>query len=330
MKLKSSEPYRFLFIMDPYATLNLDTETSLLLMDELISLGHAVFWTESSQLVLRQNSVCGFTQQVQSVDPFQLLKEQEEVLDGFDVVLMRNDPPFDINYLHLTYILDFLSPNVIQFNPVRSVRNANEKLFALNWPELVPPTITTMNHQVLARFLEEHKKIVIKPIEDCSGRGIKFLDVTQSDVEKHLMETMVDSQGKKRFITAQKFLKQVADGDKRVYLVNGKPLGIVNRLPPAGSYLANIHQGAQCIASKLSLKERQIVHTIAPLLAEKGLFLVGLDMIGEYITEINLTSPSAVRQINQVMGKQLEKEIVSAMLEYIRNYQNKRLTMEYL
>jgi len=321
MEIQPPPSYQFLFIMDPYPTLNLETETSLLLMGELLSLGHMVYWTEASQLILRQNRVFGITKRVHAVEPFLLASAEEEPLNRFDVVLMRNDPPFNVSYLHLTYMLDFLDSKVVQFNPARSVRNANEKLFALNWPEWVPPTITTMYAPALEAFLECHGKIVVKPIEDCSGRGIEFLNACQPDAHRRIAAVVTGSDGKGRFVTAQKFLEQVLEGDKRVYLVNGKPLGIVNRIPAVGSFLANIHQGARCMATELTNREEQIIQAIAPLLREMGLFLVGLDLIGELITEINLTSPSAVRQINQVMGKQIEKEIVVAMLEYVGAHQ---------
>ena len=148
------------------------------------------------------------------------------------------------------------------------------------------------------------------------------VDVGQADIKERIAAVVVDSSGKGRFITAQKFLEQVKDGDKRIYLVNGKPLGIVNRLPAPGSFLANIHQGARCEAAELNPKEELIIQALAPLLKEMGLFLVGLDMIGEQITEINLTSPSAVRQINQVMGKSVEKEIVAAMVRHVDAHSN--------
>ncbi len=312
--------HRFLFTMDSYQTLNLETETSLLIMNELLSFGHEVFWTEPDQLVLRDNKVFAFIKPVLSVDPYQTGPEKEEALDGFDAVLIRNDPPFDVNFLHLTYILDFLSPEVVQINPSRSVRSANEKLFALNWPEFVPPTLTTMNVRALEGFLEQYKKIVVKPIEDCSGRGIELLEDGQPGVTDRIKSLIFDDNGKQRFITAQKYLEQVKHGDKRVYLVDGVPVGAVNRLPAKGSFLANIHQGARCEKTTLTEKEKRIILKISPLLKEMGLFLVGLDLIGEHITEINLTSPSAVRQINQVSGKTIEKEIVVAMLNLIRRH----------
>ncbi|MBU2510858.1 glutathione synthase [bacterium] len=324
MKIKNNtfKAFRFLFCMDPYQTLNLETETSLLMMNELLFLGHEVFWTESSLLYLQDNKFFGFIKPVFSVEPYSTGSEIEGILDDFDAILIRNDPPFDLNYLHLTYILDYLDPRVVQINPSRSVRNANEKLFALNWPQFVPPTLTTMNPNVLMRFLQRHGKIVVKPIEDCSGRGVELLEYEQSDVENRIKFLLVDEGGKQRFITAQKYLAQVKDGDKRVYLVNGIPVGVVNRLPAKGSFLANIHQGAKCEKTELTKKEEKIIQTISPRLKEMGLFLVGLDLIGEHITEINLTSPSAVRQINQVTGRNIEKEIVSAMLSYIQWHQD--------
>lgn len=310
-------PYRVLFIMDNYSTLNLETETSLLLMSELIRRGHHVGWVEPDQLFLDMNHLIGFVRPVYSTDPFQIGNEEEEWLDTYDAVLCRVDPPFDVPYLHLTYLLDFLSPDVLQINPVQSIRNANEKLFALRWTEYVAPTLTTANITALIRFLNKHQKIILKPLEDCSGRGVDLIDADDSDAVEQLRKAVLDDSGKYRFVMVQKYLDSVKYGDKRVYLLNGEPIGVVNRIPAEGSFLANIHQGASCHPSTLTEKEKMIINTLQPELVAMGLILVGLDFIGETITEINLTSPSAVRQINAVMGKKLEKNIVNAISETI-------------
>jgi glutathione synthase len=191
-------------------------------------------------------------------------------------------------------------------------------MLPLRWPEFTPPTLISMSTDQLEAFAFEHQSIVLKPLNDCSGRGIlKVARDEHGDFREQINEALIDSSGKPRFLVAQKYLPAVSQGDKRIYLVNGKPLGMVNRIPQPGSYLANIHQGAKCLPAHLSERENHILETIAPFLLEHGIFLAGADFIGGYLTELNITSPSAIRQINEVSGEQVQHRIVDAMMEKI-------------
>jgi len=308
-------PAKFLFVMDPLETLNLETETSLVLMQDLIERGHEACWLQQEDLALVHDEPMGLVFPVTSTDPMERAEPAWSKLNQFDAVLVRKDPPFDTEYLQLTLILDHLGPGVAQFNDVKALRNFNEKMLPLRWPEFTPPTLTTMNADQLERFTTEHRSIVLKPLNDCSGRGISRLDWDErGDFRKQICEVLIDADGKTRFLVAQKYLPAVSRGDKRVYLVNGEAVGIVNRIPKPGSYLANIHQGAQCEHAELSARENHIVNTIAPFLVEHGIFLAGADFIDGYLTELNITSPSAIRQINEVSGEQVQHRIVDAML----------------
>lgn len=316
---------QFVFLMDPYESLNFATETSLLLIGELLMKGHKVFWLEMDGLSLRHDKLWGQARAVKSANPVVLHAERELNIELVDSVVTRIDPPFNQRYLHLTYLLDFLPSSVIQINSVSALRNVNEKLFALNWPLLVPPSITTSNRLELMRFIHLHRRVIIKPLDDCSGRGIIKLDADASNFEAELEEVFVaiaNSESGSPYITAQKFLDEVVEGDKRIYLVNGEPLGWVNRIPKRGSYLANIHQGAVCSEFELTARDRHIIEAIKPELVKRGLLFVGLDIIGGYMTEINVTSPSAVRQINAVMNIRMEEKMVSAMVGYVRSGQS--------
>lgn len=301
----------FLFIVDEYETLNLETETSLLLMEELVALGHVPFWVELDGLVLRHDKLFAKAREVESTSPFRLGEIAEIAIDDMDALLVRTDPPFDETYLQLTYLLDFVGDHVAQFNPPRALRSFNEKLTTLRFPDLAPPTLTTMNEDALKAFVEEHTDIVVKPLGECSGRGIQR--VTRENVED-IKALLLDERGNRRFVTAQKFLEAIAEGDKRVYLVAGEPVGMVNRIPAKGGWLGNIHQGAKCEKTSLTPGERRAIEAIKPFLDAHDIFLVGLDLIGEKITEINITSPSAIRQINEVSGKNVHKVIVERML----------------
>jgi len=309
-------PARFLFIMDPPDTLNLETETSLLLMQELMNRGHVVFWLQQEDLVLRQDQPMGRVYPVIATEPLRRKEPSWSNLNGFDAVLVRKDPPFDSHYLHLTLILDYLDPRVAQYNDVQALRNFNEKMLPLLWPEFTPPTLITMNFDELNQFAIEHQSIVLKPIDDCSGRGVTKVDWdNQGRFSKQIKDTLIASNGESRFLVAQQYLPAVSEGDKRVFLLNGKPAGMVNRIPQPGRYLANIHQGARCVATQLSTREDHIIRTISPFLIENKIILAGADFIGGYLTELNITSPSAIRQINEVSGKQVQREIVDTMLE---------------
>lgn len=314
----NSEPYSILFLMDPYSTLNLDTETSLLCMNELITRGHRVFWMEPEQLSLRKDYLTGIGAEVLTTSPFQLSAEKTIALNTMHAVVIRKDPPFDQLYLHLTYLLDFLAPNVAQINSPRALRNINEKLFTLNWPNDCPDTLTTMDPALLRGFIDQHNKVVLKPLDDCSGRGIQF--VTKEDAElEDILASLFQNQGEPRYIMAQEFLPRVSEGDKRIFIVNGESVGWVNRIPAPGSDLANIHQGATCHKSELTDRERMLSWEIGAELKHEGIILAGLDFIDGHLTEVNVTSPSAVRQINAVYECQLELLIVDGILEVIQS-----------
>ncbi len=318
MDLSVNTPAKFLFIMDPAETLNLKTETSLLLMQELIKRQHLVYWLQQEDLALYHDQPMGKVYQVTGTEPMQRNVPAWENLNGFDAVLVRKDPPFDTLFLQLTLILDHLDPRIAQFNDVRALRDFNEKILPLRWPGFTPPTLISMNAEQIASFSEEHQSVVLKPLNDCSGRGIRKIDLEAGgDFRVQIAEALRDEQGRLRFLLAQKYLPAVSRGDKRVYLVNGEPFGMVNRIPAEGRFLANIHQGATCEATSLEPREVQIITSIAPFLREHGIFLAGADFIGGYLTELNITSPSAVRQINEVSGEEVHQRVVDAMLDYM-------------
>jgi len=309
---------KFLFVMDPYETLNLETETSLLLMQELIERGQRVYWLQQEDLSLVHDQPMGRVFPVTGANPLQRAEPAWSNLNRFDAVLVRKDPPFDSGYLQLTLILDHLDPGVAQFNDVQALRDFNEKMLPLRWPEFTPPTLISMSVDQFEHFIIEHQSVVLKPLDDCSGRGILKIEWDErGDFRKQIDKALTDSNGNSRFLLAQKYLPAVSQGDKRVYLVNGKALGMVNRIPKAGSFLANIHQGAKCLPAQLSARENYIIRTIAPFLLEHGIFLAGADFIDGYLTELNITSPSGIRQINEVSGDQVQHRIVDAMLERI-------------
>jgi glutathione synthase len=322
MERNMDKPAKFLFIMDPFETLNLETETSLLLMQELIERGQSVYWVQQEDIALVHDQPMGSVSPVTGSDPLELAESGWSNLNSFDAVLVRKDPPFDTEYLQLTLVLDHLDPGVVQFNAVKALRSFNEKMLPLRWPEFTPPTLITMNADQLERFTIEHRNVVLKPLNDCSGRGItRIVWDDRGDFREQIGEELIDADGKARFLVAQKYLPRVSQGDKRVYLVNGEAVGMVNRIPRPGSYLANIHQGAQCEPAVLGARESHIIRTIAPFLLDNGIYLAGADFIDGYLTELNITSPSAIRQINEVSGEQAQHRIVDALLARVAEKQ---------
>jgi glutathione synthase len=306
-----------LFIMDPLDTLNLETETSLLLMGELMERGHKVLWCEADDLMLEGAMLLAQARQVLNAEPLTTSEPHLINLNDLNGIALRTDPPFNSNYLHLTYLLDHVGEQVTQFNNPAAVRNFNEKLLPLKWPGLAVPSLVTMNPEALSKFLDRHRDIVVKPLDDCSGRGIVRLQSNDTNIESALEDLICSLKENPRFLMAQRFLTDVKQGDKRVFLVDGIIVGAVNRVPRAGTYLANIHQGARCEETQITPEEQSAIEAIAPFLREHGLILAGVDFIGSKITEINITSPSAVRQINQVMGAAIHKKIVGAMLRHM-------------
>ncbi len=305
------------FLMDSYKTLNLQTDTSLLLMEVLIERGHRVLWLEPAQLTLQHDSVMGEVRAVRSVAPFELAPMFALALDQCDGLLVRIDPPVDSYYFHITYILDYLCSSVVQFNDTAALRNFNEKVLPLRWPELAPPSLVTSDSAKLLSFREKHQDIVVKPLDDCSGRGVTRYQQVDDLALDNLTAEVLDTHQKPRFVMAQRFLPAVSQGDKRVFLLRGEVIGYVNRVPRQGQFLANIHQGALCEATELSEKEVAAIDKIVPFLRENGLFFVGVDFIGGFLTEVNLTSPSAIRQINQVMGEDVHLYMVDRILSEI-------------
>ncbi len=321
----------FVFVMNPYARLNLQTETSLLLMQELLERGHTVYWLQDDELSLHHNRLMGTVHAVESVAPFRLGPRNLRSLDEFDALMLRKDPPFDTSYLQLTLLLDFLDPRVVQFNEARALRNFNEKLLPLLWPHFTPPTLVSHDASLIAQFVDEHRHVILKPLHDCSGRGIRKVDWDANGLfHAAIAHSLSNQDDTSRFVLAQKFLPNVSGGDKRVFLVDGEPIGAVNRLPRPGTFLANIHQGAVCEKTSVNDRELQIIETISPVLRREGIFLAGADFIDSFLTEVNITSPSAVRQINAVSGERLEGRIVDSMLERLQKKRAERSSEVFL
>lgn len=317
---------RFLFIIDPLETLNLGTETSLLLIEEMHARGHAVFVATLPGLFGTEQGAgvraAGITLDFSRERFYDLAPAEDRPFEDFDLVLMRKDPPVDVDYLAATFVLERAATVVPVVNDPVALRTINEKLWPLSLPEFTPPTLISGDIDRVTAFAAAHGRIVLKPLEDCSGRGIQFVDRHDAgEVIRRYMGARTS-----RSVVAQKFLDGVAAGDKRIMLLAGEPIGAVNRIPSSPHHLANIHQGARVEATTLTHREQAIITAVRPLLQRHRIVLAGLDVIDGYLTEINVTSPSAARQINQVSRSRVEVPIVDCLERIGRGARRGRAT----
>lgn len=302
-----SRHMRWLFVIDPLDTLNLETETSLLIMEEAARRGHESSVATIDGLYLAGDEARAATRTI-ALDlrarPFYRLGPPQDVaLSAYDLVLMRKDPPVDATYLGATFILERASAAVPVINDPVALRTINEKLYPLAFAGFHPPTLVTNDARRVAAFVAAHGRSILKPLEDCSGRGIRILPDGGA----------VPAALGGAFVMVQRFIEAVRDGDKRIFLLDGEVLGAVNRIPRGPDALANIHQGAAVAATSITPRERDIVAAVGPELVRRGVPMAGLDVIGGYLTEINVTSPSAARQINAVSGTHIERAIVASL-----------------
>jgi len=235
-------------------------------------------------------------------------------LNNIDIVFMRKDPPFDMDYIYATYLLEQAeNSGTLVVNKPSSLRDANEKLFALNFPECIPETLVSSNIKKLSEFISKIKMAVVKPLDGMGGTDIFKLTKGDKNIEEVLLK--ITNQGS-RFIMAQEFLPEIKNGDKRILLINGKPVDYaLARIPAAGSFKGNLAAGAKGVGQPLSARDRHLCSQIAPMLIEKELMFVGLDVIGDYITEINVTSPTCIRELDS----QFDLNISSMLLDEIED-----------
>ncbi|CAN5335818.1 glutathione synthase [soil metagenome] len=301
-----------LFIIDPLEVLILETETSLLLMSEAARRGHRPVVARLRDLYLLDREARVRARAIavdETVRPFYRLGPLEDrAIASYDIVLMRKDPPVDVAYHNALTILEPARELVPVVNDPVGIRRSNEKLLPLEIPGAAAPSVVTAEPEVVAAFAREHQEVVVKPLNEFSGHGITRLSLRESTLDADAIGALAAHHG--QHVLVQRFLSEVFHGDKRVIVLDGEPIGWVNRVPRPGSFRANIHQGAATEATELTSRERELIEAARPLLAARGIELAGFDFIGNRVTEINITSPSAVRQINRVMGRQLEEPLV--------------------
>ena len=287
-------------VMDPISSINIKKDTSFAMLLEAQSRGYELHYMEMNSLYLRGGVGRATTKKLsvkQDYDGwYEFGTEQDIALQDLDVILMRKDPPFDTEFIYATYILERAEENgTLIVNKPQSLRDCNEKLFTAWFPELTPDTLVTRNSAQLKAFHKEHTDVILKPLDGMGGASIFRLKPEDANVSV-VIETLTEHGT--RFCMAQNYLPAIKDGDKRVLVVDGEPVPYcLARIPAQGETRGNLAAGGRGEARPVSESDWQIARTVAPILKQKGLIFVGLDIIGDRLTEINVTSPTCAREI---------------------------------
>ncbi len=311
---------RTLYVMDPLDSLHITGDSTYVLMRESTSRGWPVWWCTPDQLSVRDSAPVARAQEVttHADSPFfRMVADPALVsLRDFDCVWMRKDPPFDIDYIFSTYVLDLAlwrpeggRSSTLVLNDPRTIVASNEKMYALQWPLLSPPTLVTNRIADIAAFAGVHGRIVIKPWDGNGGRGV--LVTERGDANLRSMAELLTNEGR-AYCIAQRYLPEIRDGDKRIILIDGEPRGWFKRVPQPGDHRGNMHVGARVEAFDLSPRDLEICRAIGPRLKAEGLLFVGIDVIGDFLTEINVTSPTGLREVVQLQDRSLGPEILDA------------------
>ena len=302
--------------MDPMESIDIDADSTFALALEAQARGHALHHYLPRDLSLREGRVVAAAAPLavrrEAGDHFSLGAAESVDLAAMDVVLMRQDPPFDMAYVAATHLLEHIHPATLVVNDPAHVRNAPEKLFVTRFGELMPPTLITADAGEIHDFRERHEDIVIKPLFGNGGAGV--FHVAPGDENLNALIEMFAAFHREP-VMAQKYLPAIREGDKRIILVEGEAAGGVTRVPREGEARANLHVGARPEKTAITAREREICETIGPSLRENGLVFVGIDVIGGFLTEINVTSPTGIQEIDRFDGVNLSGRIWDAIEE---------------
>jgi glutathione synthase len=310
------------FIVDPIARLDPGHDTSVALIESAQNQGHEVWVCQAADLQVIDAKAWASLQPI-SLEPIPLVDGRWQVpqpwytlgdavrmsLEHMDAVFMRKDPPVDTAYLYATYLLDFVDPQkTLVVNYPQGLRAANEKMFALQFADAIPETIATQNKQTIREFVEAKGLAVLKPLGGKGGEGILLMEA--GDRNLNSLVEISTFQGQLP-VMVQEYLPQAQDGDKRIIMLNGEPIGAVNRIPTGKEFRGNMATGGRVAQSALTEREEKICARLAPTLQKNGLIFVGIDVIGGYLTEINVTSPTGIREIDRLDGVRLGDRVMT-------------------
>jgi glutathione synthase len=309
------------FIIDPIARLDPTHDSSVAMMEAAQLLGHEVWITQANGLSIVEGKAWAKLQRV-TLTPvtlgencwiavpnwFELKEEVFAPIETLDAIFMRTDPPVDTAYLYATYILDYVDPTkTLVLNKPQGIRAANEKIYALQFVGAIPTTIVTQDKAVIRDFLDKHGAVVLKPLGGKGGEGILFLE--PGDRNFNSLVEISTLQGRLP-IMVQTYLPDAKLGDKRILMLNGEPIGAVNRVPTGSDFRGNMAVGGRADAVEITDRDRQICAQAGPKLKQDGLYFVGLDVIGGLMTEVNVTSPTGIREIDRLSNLKLGKQVI--------------------
>ena len=318
------------FIIDPIASLDPGHDTSVAIMESAQILGHQVWITQANQLSVIDGKAWAILQEVK-LKPVELVhgiwKNEPDwyevsegvltCLEAMDAVWMRIDPPVDVPYLYATYILDLIDPKqTLVVNSPSGLRNANEKVYALQFISVIPDTIVSQDKNVIGDFVNQKQSAVLKPLGGKGGEGILFL--TSGDRNFNSLIEISTKQGTEP-VMVQEYLPAAKAGDKRIILLDGEPIGAVNRIPTGKEFRGNMAVGGRVAQVEITEREQKICQTVAPKLRQDGLYFVGIDVIGGYLTEVNVTSPTGIREIDRLNQVSLGKQVIQWLEKTIDN-----------
>lgn len=309
------------FIIDPLPRLDPTHDTSVALMEAAQILGHEIWITQANGLSVVNSKAWALLEQVQ-LTPVELVEggwvaaqqwyttgdRTLQPLEAMDAVFMRVDPPVTVPYLYTTYILDYINPEkTLVVNSPAGLRAANEKMYALQFTDAIPETIVTQDKEIIREFVERKGAAILKPLGNKAGEGILYLEGSDRNFNS-LIE--ISTQWGRVPVMIQTYLPEAKEGDKRIILLNGEPIGAVNRIPTGKEFRGNMAVGGRVAASEITAKELSMCQSMAAKLRQDGLYFVGIDVIGGYLTEVNVTSPTGIREIDRLSHASLGKEVI--------------------
>jgi glutathione synthase len=311
----------FAFILDPLDTLKVYKDSSFAMMVEAASRGHALYVMQQQDVILQLGRVLGHARKLTltgNEDDWYRAGEIEIMpLERFDVVLMRKDPPYDMEYIYSTYLLELAEAQGARvFNKPKALRDFNEKLAIAKFNEFTVPSLVTRRAELILKFLAQHHDVILKPLDGMAGRSV--FRIREQDVNLNAtIETL--TQHGTRTIMSQRYIPEIVKGDKRILLIDGKPVPYaLARIPKPGETRANLAAGGTGVAQPLSPRDQEIAVALGPQLGKEGLILVGLDVIGDYLTEINVTSPTCMREITDQTGFNVAGMMIDALEKTVR------------
>ena len=303
-------------VMDPIGAINFKKDSTLAMLLEAQSRGWQLYYMEQADLYMAHDISRARMKPLRVFNDekcwYQFETEEDAPLSMLDAILMRKDPPFDMNYIYSTYLLENAEKEgTLVINKAQSLRDANEKLFTSHFPQCMPPTLVSAKASVIRDFYQQHQDIILKPLDGMGGASVFRIKPGDANLSV-IIESLTEHE--KKPIMAQRFIPEITQGDKRILLVNGEPVPYaLARIPAKGETRGNLAAGGEGIGVELTERDYWICEQVAPTLKKKGLVFVGIDVIGDYLTEINVTSPTCIRELD----KQFNLNISALLMDWI-------------